>query len=467
MKARKDEWLLCVLFFAFLGIMAVLFMLLPKEEFSETEKRFLSSAPEFSLESLASGEFGSEIETYMADYIPGRDFFVGVNSYFERLTLRQVTETVYVAEGSRLVEDPVQWERERIENNVRFVNEFSELLDQPVDFLLVPSGGWAVQDRIIGIADPYYDDEYIARIYAMTGDSVLDRDVLNVVREAEDPGALYYRTDHHWTSLGAYKTYQTYMEMLGKDYRAADDFTVETVSGFKGTTYSGSALWLTPGEDIELWTGSEDLTVTTYSYDAITDTLVPAVQQSLFYREHLESADMYSVFLDGILPLVRIDNPNANNDETLLVVRDSYSSCLGGFLAESYKTVILVDLRYYMDSTLQLCREEAVDRVLICYSLGNFSEDMYMGKLLNEPVYTVTVVDEAGEAVQGALLEMKNGSEVYSERTDGLGVAQWYLYEAPYVLRVTELPEGYQYAETVEYEMDGIFEMTVIVSKSD
>ena len=84
---------------------------------------------------------------------------------------------------------------------------------------------------------------------------------------------------------------------------------------------------------------------------------------------------MYTVYLDGNHSLVRLENPDALTDDTLVVVRDSYSNSLGCFLTETYGTVILVDLRYYRQPVSELCAAEHADRVLVCYSIGNFMSD--------------------------------------------------------------------------------------------
>ncbi len=376
MKAKWNEWLMTVGFCAFLGLMALLYAVLPKEEFSELEKRYLAGTPELTVENLTSGELGTQIDTYMADHMPGRDFFVGVNAYFERLTLRQVTEDIYLAEGDRLVEKPVQWDQERVDKNMALIREFADMTEIPVDLMLLPSGGWAVRDSIVGISDPYEDEAIICDIYELAGEKVNCQDMVSVFESAQDPAALYYRTDHHWTSLGAYTAYEAYMKSLDKPYRAQEDFTVETVSDFKGTTHQRSALWLIPGEDVELWTGAENLLVST---DKLQD------HPGAFYKERLEEMDKYTVFLDGNHPIVRIENPDAQNGETLVVIRDSYSNCFGSFLAQSYETVILVDLRYWRESPAQLCAQEGADRVLICYSLSNFMTDTNLVNLTNTP----------------------------------------------------------------------------------
>lgn len=366
MKNRLDQWITVIGFCAALGIMSVLFLLLPKTEFSETEKRYLEEPPVLTWERLASGKFGEDIESYMADHIPGRDFFVGLNAYFEGATGRQVSKDIYVAEDDRLVEAPVKWNRELARKNMTAINAFAESVEAPVDLMLVPSAGWANQETIRGLADPYYDEAIIQAIYEMAAEAVSPVDMVSVYK-GMDAQSLYYKTDHHWTSLGAYTAYRTYMEALGKDYRVQADFETETVEGFRGSTYSRSALWLTEAEPLELWHGSQGLLVTNGETEG--------VHEGVFYRERLEEADKYTVYLDGNHSIVRIQNPAAAGQGKLLVIRDSYSNCLGTFLAESYAEVVLVDLRYYKDPISELCAAEHFDNVLVCYSIGNFMTD--------------------------------------------------------------------------------------------
>lgn len=366
MKNRLDQWITVISFCAILGVMAVLFLVLPEKNFSETEKRYLNDFPELSWQSLSSGEFGADIETYMADHIPGRDFLVGLNAYFEKITGRQVAKDIYVAEGGRLVEAPVKWDAAQAQQNMTAINMFSETIGAPVDFMIVPSGGWAMEDTITGIADPYHDEELIDSLYALAGENLNTYDILSVFASM-DRQSLYYRTDHHWTSLGAYTAYSAYMQEKGRAYRPREDFTVRTEEGFYGTTYSRSALWLTDAEQLEMWQGSENLVVTNGEN--------PVPHEGVFYEERLQEADKYTVYLDGNHSLVRIENPDNAGKGKLLVIRDSYSNCLGCFLAESYETVMLVDLRYYKGAISELYAQEGFDDVLVCYSLSNFMTD--------------------------------------------------------------------------------------------
>ena len=357
MKCKKSELLSILLFCGFLAVMMLLYLVLPKSEFSEREKRYLAEVPALEWSEVASGEWGSDAETYMADHIPGRDFFVGLNAYYDLLFGRQKTKDIWLVGQDRLVEAPVVHKQAAIESNMGFINRFADTVGQNVDLMIIPSAGWAC-----GLAD-YTDKQIIDSIYQAAGSNLSTLDVTGIY---ENSPHLYYKTDHHWNSAGAYAAYAFYMETIGRDYRKEAHFEKAVHGRFQGSTYSRSALWLTPAEDLELWIGSLNLTVTNGETEG--------VHQGVFYPERLKEADKYTVFLDGNHSIVRIQNPAATGK--LLVIRDSYSNSLGCFLVESYGEVILVDLRYYRQPVSQLVAEESVDDILVCYSLSNFLTDV-------------------------------------------------------------------------------------------
>lgn len=369
MKARKDELLTTILFCGFLAVMMICYLVLPKRDFSESEKRYLEETPDASWDTLSSGQLGEDIESYMADHIPGRDFFVGLNAYYDLLSGRQITKDVRLLLGNRLVEGPVAWDEVAVQKKMGAINGFAEAVGQQVDLIIVPSAGWAAHSPAVTGLDffsqeKYRDEEIISNIYAQAQGNVTPVNMLPILAGRED---YYYKTDHHWTSEGAYEVYASYMQTKNREYPAREDFTVETVGGFYGSTYSRSALWNIPGETLELWHSGSDLLVTNGETEEI--------HEGVFYRERLEETDKYTVYLDGNHSVVRIENPGNKDEGKLLVIRDSYSNMMGIFLAESYETVVLVDLRYYKNPISDLCRQEEFEDILVCYSVGNFMTD--------------------------------------------------------------------------------------------
>jgi hypothetical protein len=362
MKHKKSDLLLCILFCGFLFGMLALYLVLPTGDFSEKEKRYLEETPSLTWQTLTSGEFGEDVESWMADHIPGRDFLVGFQAYLDLFTGKQATKDIYLAQGDRLVEAPQAMNESAITRNMNAINKFAAAIGQPVELMLVPSAGWCARDILRGVTNPYLDAAILDAAYAQAAQGVTPLD-LTAALTPED----FYRTDHHWTSAGAYEAYRVYMEHLGRDFVAEDGFTVTSHSGFYGSTYSRSGLWLTPGEEIELWDSGKSFTVTNRDSEGSHD--------SLFYPQRLQELDKYTVYLDGNHSLVRIQNNEPDAAGKLLVIRDSYANCLGTFLANSYAEVVLVDLRYYKEPISQLVEAEGFDNVLVCYSLGNFMTD--------------------------------------------------------------------------------------------
>ena len=352
---KKHNVAAAILFCGFLFTFAAGYLLLPKSDFSEMEKRYLAEAPQFTVKSVFSGEWSSQAEKYLTDHVPGRNLFVGIHSYLELLAGRQQLQDVWLEEG-KLLEAPVALDEKAIARNMHAINTLADKLQQTVHVMVVPSAGWAA-----GV-DGYTDSDSLNAIAAAAGSQVQNVSVEDLYAGKPE---LYYNTDHHWTSQGAYYAYEAYMQTLDRDYRTAEDFSVSVAGDFQGSTYSRSALWLTPAESIELWQGSDCLTVTNGETEGD--------HQGIFYRERLKETDKYTVFLDGNHSIVRVTNPEKQGK--LLVIRDSYSNCLGGFLAESYGEVVLVDLRYYRQPVSELVAREGFDNILVCYSCANFLTD--------------------------------------------------------------------------------------------
>jgi len=362
MKRSLFDRLTIALFCLFLAGMGLGYLLCPGQDFSELEKRYLAEPPQWSWARFAAGDFGEEAEEYLADHIPGRNFFVGLNAYFSRWTLRRADQDIYVAAQGRLVEAPAAWSETAAQKNMSAVNRFVQQTQADASLMLIPSGGWAAEKTITGPAKPYRDRELIRRIYAMAEGKL---DTVDLLDEFEGRTDWFFRTDHHWNSLGAYQGYRLYQQSRGRAYAPEESFTTKNCGAFRGSTYSRSALWLTEPEELSLLVSDSPVTVTNLESNQL--------HEGPYYWERLEQWDKYTVNLDGNHSLVRLTNPQGEGK--LLVIRDSFANSMGVFLAESYETVVLVDLRYYKEAVSDLVSQEGFDEVLICYSLSNFLTD--------------------------------------------------------------------------------------------
>ncbi len=350
-RAKCGHILLGVLFWLLLAGMGALLWLQPKQEFSDLELRYLQKMPRFSWQSLQDGSFDAELEQYVSDHLPGRQYFLGLGAYARLAISGQGAGGIVAAEGF-LLEPPIEYEEELLQKNMDYVNQFAEKADIPLDLMVIPSAGY-----VLGF--PYPDGEILETI------SPLSASISQLFREHSKGQQLFYRTDHHWTSLGAYTACSAYLQALGRSCPPEDAFHKENIPDFRGSTYRRSCLWLTDAEPLQLWQGSR-------LWMQIGEN---PWQEGVFFWENLQGADKYTVFLGGNQGLVRLYNPNNQGKGSILVLRDSFGSCFATFLAESYEQVVLVDLRYYKKAVSALMEQEDFSRILVLYSLQNFVSD--------------------------------------------------------------------------------------------
>lgn len=361
-----------LLFIGIIVVMQAAFWLLPRRSFSENEKRVLSEAPQIDAAGIADGSVFRSIESYLSDHFPGRELWVGANAYLENAEGRGATEDIVRGTDDWLFTAPVSDDRETLWDNMQAITTFAEKQSVPVTMMAVPSAGAVVSDKLPALHLPYPDADLLEEARRIAGNTLHWVDLYTDFCSAEQPERLYYRTDHHWTSEGAYRAYCLLMEELGQSSVPRDDFTVEQISGFYGTSYSKSGLWLTEPDTLELWTDSDIQAVTTV-YDA--NRADPVTREGMFFREYLEDADKYPVFLGGNHARVHIET-NADSGKRLLVIKDSYAHALAPFLAEEYSTIDLIDLRYFKQQTISSWLEEnPADEILLVYGLSSLAED--------------------------------------------------------------------------------------------
>ena len=372
-RSKIGKYIPAVVFLIFIYGMALWFLFSPKTDYSSSEKRYLQKFPEVNAEKLLSGEFGSEFETFFADQFPQRNTWVGLNAYTALAEGNNGASGVYNCKNGYLINKPVSTDN-NLDKNISAVVDFAKSIDAPTTVMLVPSTGYIVDDVLPTFHDKYNDDEDISKI-----SSTLSKDKIGFVdlrerfkSEYKNGSQLYYKTDHHWTTKGAYTGYQELCKALG--VTPIDDSTLKKDSypNFYGTTYSSSGFWLTPPDNIEIWSNpnnsSKNISV------KITEGSNVKTSGSMYFTDHLKEDDKYPVFIDGNHALTEITNTNAKNG-TILLIKDSFSHSLAPFLAENYSKVVLVDLRYYKESVSQLVSTYNPEQVVVLYGIDNLATD--------------------------------------------------------------------------------------------
>ncbi len=374
LKSGKLRFAPAVLFIAFIFGLAIWFVVNPKADYSSSEKRYLQQFPETSVDTVLSGEFSEKFETYFADHFPQRNMWVGLNSYYNLGIGLNGRNGVYNSADGYLINVPVDKEN-YVRKNIRVLAEFKEKIgDVPMTVMLAPSTGYIATDKLPLIHDSYNDDTYFAETAKTLGESGVNFvDLRETFKQKYAEGVqLYYRTDHHWTTDGAYEGYVKLCEKLGVQPADKDSFAKTAYGGFYGTTYSTSGYWLTKPDSITVYDNQEntDKNITV----KISEDGKDNHYGSMFFYNHIGEDDKYPVFLDGNHALTEIQNKNAKNG-TIVVIKDSFSHSLAPFLAENYSKVVLVDLRYYKQSVSDLIKKENPEQVVALYGIDNLATD--------------------------------------------------------------------------------------------
>ncbi|WP_295196918.1 DHHW family protein [Ruminococcus sp.] len=372
-RSKIGKYIPAVVFLIFIYGMALWFLFSPKTDYSSSEKRYLQKFPDANVEKVLSGDFGSEFETFFADRFPQRNTWVGLNAYTTLAEGNNGASGVYNCKNGYLINKPVSTDN-NLDKNVGAVVDFAKTIDAPTTVMLVPSTGYIADDVLPTFHDKYNDDEDISKI-----SSTLSKEKIGFVdlrerfkSEYKNGSQLYYKTDHHWTTKGAYTGYQELCKALG--ITPIDDSTLKKDSypDFYGTTYSSSGFWLTPPDNIEIWSNpkNSDKNISV----KITEGANVKTSGSMYFTDHLKEDDKYPVFIDGNHALTEITNTNAKNG-TILLIKDSFSHSLAPFLAENYSKVVLVDLRYYKESVSQLVSAYNPEQVVVLYGIDNLATD--------------------------------------------------------------------------------------------
>lgn len=361
------------IFLIFIFGMGIWFMFSSKADYSSSEKRYLQKFPETSLENISNGTFSTEFESYFADHFPQRNLWVGINSYYNLGTGNNGANGVYKGNDGYLINVPVSIDN-KLEKNINAVTKFGNSTDVPITVMLAPSTGYVAESKLPLIHNTYNDDKYFQNAQATLLENNIDFvDLRDTFKTAQKSSVqLYYKTDHHWTTQGAYIAYTQLCQNLGLIPTSKESFEIERYSDFYGTTYSSSGFWLTQPDTVEVWKNpqntEENINVT------ITDGTETKESNSMYFYDHIEKDDKYPVFLDGNHALTEICNSNAENG-TIVLIKDSFSHSLAPFLADHYKKVILVDMRYYKLSVSELAKKENAEQIVVMYGIDNLATD--------------------------------------------------------------------------------------------
>lgn len=359
-------------FIATLFVFSLLFFIFPQPRFSELENRYLQASPEFSWESIISKKFTEETETFITDHFPFRAEWIAVKSTMERLRLQQENNGVYQGKDGYLFEKVVEPNLKNFDQSIDSINRFAvEHEDIAFTFMLVPTSVGLYAERLPWLA-PTYDQKNIHRyMKTMIDERILFMDGFDML-EPYKSEPIYYRTDHHWTTYGAYIAYSSYAKKMGWEPLERADFQVETVSdSFLGSYHTRSqfsgvspdkiqAFVLQPPNKTEIYIADSDETM-----------------MSMYDETFLQKKDQYSYFLGGVHALMEIrtefDMENID-EEKILVIKDSFAHSFIPFLTNHVEEIHVIDLRYYNGNIDKYIENNNIKSVLLLFNTSTIND---------------------------------------------------------------------------------------------
>ena len=288
--------------------------IVPDTDFLMAERRPAQSFPKLTVDSLMSGDFRTQFESYTQDQFPLRDGCMGIATGYKRLLGMKDVNGVYIGKDGYLLTktDEAAVDSKRVEKNIRYFNEFfAKHQEKNISFMLVPEASMVLSDKLPVKADVDWEWELLSKIRTgIEGAEIIKPENAMMNSDLQ----MYYRTDHHWTGYGAYEAYK---EFSGKT--TGTEFKVVT-DEFLGSLYSKV---LSP--DIQ----AEEIVVGTENMPILAD----GKEIMLYDEEALLKKDKYQVFQGGNHGMVKIEGKGEGN---ILIIKDSFANSFVPFLAEIY-----------------------------------------------------------------------------------------------------------------------------------
>ena len=369
-QRKVQEKLVGIIFILTLFLFLIINVIVPDREKSVQENRMLATKPKFRLSSLISGDYDEKFEAYMDDQFVGRDMWRKLKVTVDRIGGSRLENGVYIGTNGQLLEQIEVADENHLAANIKAIKSFSESQSKiPVRMMLVPDAANVLNHSLPSLAKPEDQTQMFSMVRKDLGDSVEWIDVSTELNKHKTE-KIYYKTDHHWTTLGAFYAFQATAPSLGIEGDLSGKYVSHAVSdSFNGMLASKSGVNLGEKEQIDIYVPTEEDT------DLIVDYVDEGKRStSLYDSSKLKEKDQYTVFLGGNSSLLDIRTVSTST-KRLLLVKDSFANSFIPFLTPYYREIVVVDPRYYSGTINDLMDSYRISEVLFLYSGNTFFKD--------------------------------------------------------------------------------------------
>ena len=360
-----------LLFFLLPVIVLVSSIILPDTGFSEKENRILASRPALKLDQIISGVYEKQFETYENDQFPLRDMWITLKATTDRLMGKVEENGVYLGKNGYLMEAFNAPSQTQYDATVNAMTSFAQKHPDLKQYALIaPNSVNILKSNLPAFAPTDDQNPWIDKLKdSLTSAGVTFIDIRDTFTDHKTED-LYYHTDHHWNTLGAYYAYLQAAAVMGID-TSSDSYDKAPVSQtFKGTLSAKSGFRSGETDELDVFLPNGDNTLS-----SVVNYVDEQKKSASFYdTSKLNTRDKYALFFGGNHAQIKISTPTESNN-TLLVLKDSYANSFVPFLAQHYRKIIMIDPRYYYGDLEQLLQVENVQEVLYLYNANTFFAD--------------------------------------------------------------------------------------------
>ncbi len=350
-------------------IFVSLFTLIGKDkEFSENENRNLAQKPKFSMSALASGKFMQDTESYLSDQFVGRSGLVKTRTAIDIFVGKREINGAYIGKKHYIFEQPVNYDGEKTKKTVDTINAFTKSHTDIRSYMAIaPNSCEILSDYMPRQARGANQTAQIKKVYSLLDGSITTIDLCAPLAKQRDAKQLYYRTDHHWTTDAAQIAFKQVAKTLKLKTENVKYTSYPITNSFQGTLSSTAGLF--NAKDTVKITVPQ--TKVKYAVTYVDEEVSSA---SMFDSSKLEQKNKYEVFFGGNYAQINIDT-TLNSQRVLMIVKDSYANCFVPMIYPYFKTVVMVDPRYYTGDIEQTIRKEGVTDILWLYNANTFMAD--------------------------------------------------------------------------------------------
>lgn len=341
-------------------------------EFSLFENRTLAQKPKFYYDDFKSGRYFKNYERYINDQFLLRNSWINVKSLVEFSLGKKENNGVIYGDNNFLFDKFEKVDESNLAKNINSLKSFISSYNSNYNLMIIPES-FSIYKEFLPAGINLVDEvQYINSIYSEFTeiDGVKTINIVDTLNSNKD-SYIYYKTDHHWTSLGAYLAYKEFANINNIEPVDINNLNENRVDDFFGTYFSKAKNFNAKEDYILYYNNANNINVNIDGVEV----------DELNDNSKWSSSDKYSAFLRGNNGITIIKNNSIKDNSKILVIKDSFANSFIQFLINNYKEVYVVDLRSFIGSFNDFINENDFDTVLIMYSFNNLVNDVNISRI--------------------------------------------------------------------------------------